>query len=170
MCIRDSPGGPRIDTLAAQGNGKAIPLPRAYLEEGSLDFSFSGLKSAVINFCHQAEQRKQMFQQADLAASFQQAVVDVLVHKTLLAASQFGIQTLLLAGGVAANSGLRERFTQECQQAGLRLVVPPPILCTDNAAMVACAAYYKYLRGDFAPLTLNAVPGLRLGEVAYEVL
>jgi len=158
------PGGPLVDRLAASGNGSAVPLPRAYLEEGSLDFSFSGLKSAVINYLHRARQRGEETNRADLAASFQQAVVDVLVNKTLEAAEQYKARTVLLAGGVAANSLLRSSMTGAASKYGIRLVYPPGILCTDNAAMIACAAYYRFLRGDFSDLTLNAVPGLELGE------
>lgn len=161
------PGGPLIDKLALDGNEKAVPLPRAYLEEGSLDFSFSGLKSAVINYRHRSQLKGEVINRADLAASFQRAVVDVLVDKTMEAAGRFGISTVLLAGGVAANRCLRETLAKECNSRGLRLVIPPPVLCTDNAAMISCAAYYKFLRGDFAPLTLNAVPGLKLGEERY---
>ncbi len=156
------PGGPLIDRLAAGGSGAAVALPRAYLEEGSLDFSFSGLKSAVVNYLHNARQRGEEVNLADLAASFQQAVVDVLVHKTLEAAVQYRARTILLAGGVAANRLLRSGVGEASASYGLRVVYPPPALCTDNAAMIACAAYYRYLRGDFAGLTLNAVPNLEL--------
>jgi N6-L-threonylcarbamoyladenine synthase len=156
------PGGPLIDRLADSGSGTAIALPRAYLEEGSLDFSFSGLKSAVINFLHNARQRGEEVIPADLAASFQQAVVDVLVYKTMEAAVQYRTGTVLLAGGVAANRRLRSAVSAAAADYGLRVVYPPPLLCTDNAAMIACAAYYRYLRGDFADLTLNAVPDLEI--------
>jgi N6-L-threonylcarbamoyladenine synthase len=156
------PGGPLVDRLAAGGDPRAIPLPRAYLEEGSLDFSFSGLKSSVINYLHRAGQRGEAVNKADLAAGFQQAVVDVLVDKAMTAAEQFGAGTLLLAGGVAANGLLRMQMSQSARRQGLRLVYPPGVLCTDNAAMIACAAYYRYLRGDFSDLTLNAIPGLEL--------
>jgi len=159
------PGGPLVDSLAASGNPSAVRLPRAYLEEGSLDFSFSGLKSAVINYLHRARQRGEETDKADLAASFQQAVVDVLVHKTLEASEQYYARTVLLAGGVAANRLLRSSMTEAASKYGLRLVYPPVILCTDNAAMIACAAYYRYLRGEFSDLTLNAVPGLELDEI-----
>jgi N6-L-threonylcarbamoyladenine synthase len=162
------PGGPLIDRLAREGNPKAISLPRAYLEEGSLDFSFSGLKSAVIYTLQRAEQRGQEINKSDLAASFQQALIDVLVDKTFNAAKDIGVSTILLAGGVAANSGLRLAITQRAAKSGYRVVIPPPVLCTDNAAMVACAGYYKLLRGATAPLTLNAVPDLKLGEERYE--
>ncbi|MFZ5645195.1 MAG: tRNA (adenosine(37)-N6)-threonylcarbamoyltransferase complex transferase subunit TsaD [Bacillota bacterium] len=156
------PGGPLVDKLAADGAGSAISLPRAYLEEGSLDFSFSGLKSAVINFLHRSRQRGEEVNHADLAASFQQAVVDVLVNKTMEAAKRYRARTVLLAGGVAANRLLRKEMAGASEKHGLNLVYPPGVLCTDNAAMIACAAYYKYLRGDFADLTLNAVPGLEM--------
>ncbi len=162
------PGGPLIDRLAQEGNHEAIKLPRAYLEEGSFDFSFSGLKSAVINYLHRARQRGEEISQADLAASFQKAVTDVLVDKTLAAARQTEVSVILLAGGVAANAGLRAELASRAGKESRRLVVPPPVLCTDNAAMIACVAYYKYLRGAFAPLTLNAVPDLKLGEERYE--
>ncbi|MFZ5647405.1 MAG: tRNA (adenosine(37)-N6)-threonylcarbamoyltransferase complex transferase subunit TsaD [Bacillota bacterium] len=158
------PGGPLVDRLAAGGDVNAVPLPRAYLEEGSLDFSFSGLKSAVINYLHRASQRGEEVNRADLAASFQQAVVDVLVNKTLDAAEQYSAKTVLLAGGVAANRRLRSSMTESSSSYGFRLVYPPASLCTDNAAMIACAAFYKYLRGDFVDLTLNAVPGLELDQ------
>lgn len=162
------PGGPVLDKLAGEGNPDSIFLPRAYLEEGSFDFSFSGLKSAVINFLHRSGQVGKTVNKADLAAGFQDAVVTVLVDKTLAAAGASGISTILLAGGVAANSRLRAVLATRAEKEGYNLVCPPASLCTDNAAMVACAAYYKYLRGDFAPLTLNAVPDLRLGEERYE--
>lgn len=161
------PGGPLIDKLAACGNKDAISLPRAYLEEGSFDFSFSGLKTAVINYIHRAEQHGEHINKSDLAASFRQAVVDVLVDKTLLAARQYDTKTIMLAGGVAANILLREQLSYRASKEGFRVVYPPPVLCTDNAAMVACAAYYKYQRQDFAPLTLNAVPNLQLGRDCY---
>ncbi|MHB8156174.1 MAG: tRNA (adenosine(37)-N6)-threonylcarbamoyltransferase complex transferase subunit TsaD [Desulfocucumaceae bacterium] len=156
------PGGPLVDRLAAGGNGSAISFPRAYLEEGSLDFSFSGLKSAVINYLHRSQQRGEEINPADLAASFQRAVVDVLIGKTIAAVNQFGAGTVLLAGGVAANGLLRENMGEASKKCGFRLVYPPGVLCTDNAAMIGCAAYYRYLRGEFAELTLNAVPGLEL--------
>ena len=161
------PGGPLIDRLAREGNPGAITLPRAYLEEGSLDFSFSGLKSAVINYLHRAGQRGEEVDQADLAAGFQRAVSDVLVDKTLDAARETGVSTILLAGGVAANAGLRAGLVERAAKESIRVVLPPPVLCTDNAAMIACAAYYRFLRGAFAPLTLNAVPDLKLGEDRY---
>lgn len=162
------PGGPLIDKLAREGNSEAIKLPRAFLEEGSLDFSFSGLKSAVLNYLNRARLLNQEIHQADLAASFQRAVVEVLVDKTIAAATDCGVKTIMLAGGVAANRSLRELLGSKAAPIGCRVVFPPLILCTDNAAMIACAGYYKYLRGDFAGLTLNAVPGLVLGQEKYE--
>jgi N6-L-threonylcarbamoyladenine synthase len=162
------PGGPLIDRLAREGNPKAISLPRAYLEEGSLDFSFSGLKSAVIYTLQRAAQRNEEINKADLAASFQEALIDVLVDKTFTAAQNTSVSTILMAGGVSANSRLRLAITERAAGSNYRMVVPPPVLCTDNAAMVACAGYYKLLRGATAPLTLNAVPDLKLGEERYE--
>ncbi|AGL01575.1 tRNA (adenosine(37)-N6)-threonylcarbamoyltransferase complex transferase subunit TsaD [Desulfoscipio gibsoniae] len=161
------PGGPLIDKLAASGDDTAIPLPRAYLAGDSLDFSFSGLKTAVINHLHRASQKGFHVNKANVAASFRRAAVDVLVDKTLLAARQHNTGTIMLAGGVAANQLLREEMTRRAHQEARRLIYPPPVLCTDNAAMIGCAAYYKYLRGDFAPLTLNAVPNLPLGQDRY---
>ena len=161
------PGGPLIDKLAQEGNPQAVQFPRAFLEEGSLDFSFSGLKSAVLNHLTRASMRNEEINQADLAASFQRAVVEVLVEKALLAVQQTGVKTLMLAGGVAANGGLRNLLQERAAAVGCRVIFPPLNLCTDNAAMIACAGYYKYLRDDFAPLTLNAVPGLTLGQDKY---
>ncbi|MEG6520486.1 tRNA (adenosine(37)-N6)-threonylcarbamoyltransferase complex transferase subunit TsaD [Desulfotomaculum sp. 1211_IL3151] len=161
------PGGPLIDKLAKTGNPEAIKFPRAYLEEGSFDFSFSGLKSAVLNYLNRAKMLNEEINQADLAASFQRAVVEVLVDKTIQAANETGVKTIVVAGGVAANQGLRQLLQERSASAGYQVFFPPLNLCTDNAAMIACAGYYKYLRGDFAPLTLNAVPGLPLGEEKY---
>jgi len=162
------PGGPLIERLAGAGDPEAITFPKAYLEEGSFDFSFSGLKSAVINYMHRAGQRGEEVDSADLAAGFQKAVTDVLVDKTIAAAKKAGVSTILLAGGVAANTRLRDELTGRAAKNSRRVICPPPVLCTDNAAMIAGAAYYKYLRGAFAPLTLNAVPDLKLGEERYE--
>ncbi|MEG6616612.1 tRNA (adenosine(37)-N6)-threonylcarbamoyltransferase complex transferase subunit TsaD [Peptococcaceae bacterium 1198_IL3148] len=161
------PGGPLIDKLARSGNAEAIPMPRAYLEEGSLDFSFSGLKSAVLNYLNRAQQKNIEVNKADLAASFQQAVVDVLVDKAVLAAERYRVKQIMLAGGVAANGLLRSELQLKAQAKGINVTYPPMVLCTDNAAMIACAGYYKYLRGDFAPLTLNATPNLTMGVDKY---
>ena len=161
------PGGPQIDNLAALGDEKAIFFPRAYLEEKSLDFSFSGVKTAVINYLNRCKQKGVPVNKPDVAASFRRAVVDVLVDKALQAVDLFGTNTIMLAGGVAANKLLRDELNYRSTKMGLYFIAPPPILCTDNAAMIACAAYYKYMRQEFAPLTLNAVPGLKLGEDRY---
>jgi len=161
------PGGPAIDAAARAGDSSVVKLPRAYLEEGSLDFSFSGLKTAVVNYVHRARQRGEALDAANLAAGFQRAVVDVLVDKTMAAAKRYETGVVMLAGGVAANSELRLRLDERAKSEGIELIYPPPVLCTDNAAMIACAGYYKFVRGDFAPLTLNAVPNLKLGEDKY---
>jgi N6-L-threonylcarbamoyladenine synthase len=155
------PGGPHIDRLAAQGN-PSYDLPRAWLEADSLDFSFSGLKSAVMNLIHNASQRKEAIREADLAASFQEAVLDVLVEKSLRAVKMTGVKRLVLAGGVSANSGLRVRLHQRCEREQIELMIPPLELCTDNAAMIAAAGTYQFLDGNFAELSLNADPNLSL--------
>jgi N6-L-threonylcarbamoyladenine synthase len=151
------PGGPHIDRLAAQGS-TVYPLPRAWLEKESLDFSFSGLKSAVMQFIKQNER----FSEKDLAASFQDAVLDVIVEKTFRAVEQKGVEHLVVAGGVAANSGLRTRLHNRTKQKNLTLSIPPLELCTDNAAMIASAAYFLYQEGLKADLELNAVANLPL--------
>lgn len=156
------PGGPQIQKTAENGNPEAFEFPRAMLETGSLDFSFSGMKSAVLNTLNTARMKDMELNKADLAASFQQAVVDVLVRKTVHALERTKVKTLLLAGGVAANALLRQALKEETAKRQVRFVYPPPVLCTDNGAMIAAAGYYHYLAGDFAPWNLNAVPGLNL--------
>jgi len=159
------PGGPKIDQLAREGNPEAIDFPRAWLgEEGRFDFSFSGLKTAVINYLHRARQRNQEISIPDLVASFQEALVEVLVEKTILAARTYKARSVLMSGGVAANSRLRRMMKERLQEAlpEVALRYPPPELCTDNAAMIAAAAYPRYLKGEFAGLDLNAHPGLGL--------
>jgi O-sialoglycoprotein endopeptidase (EC 3.4.24.57) len=156
------PGGPEIQRKARQGDAEAFDFPRAMLEPGSLDFSFSGVKSSVLNTINSARMKGQELNVSDIAASFQQAVVDVLVRKTKIALNQTGVKTLLLAGGVAANQSLRETLARELDNQQVRLVYPPPLFCTDNGAMIAATGYYRYLAGDFAPWTLNAIPGLGL--------
>ncbi len=156
------PGGPKIDQLAKEGNPCAVDFKRVYLEKGSLDFSFSGLKTSVLNYLNKEKQRGAEIHTADVAASFQQAVVDVLVDKAVFAAKLHGKNKIVLAGGVAANSGLRENLLRACKKAGIALYAPSPILCTDNAAMIACAAYYKYQDGLVDDLTLDAYPNLAL--------
>jgi N6-L-threonylcarbamoyladenine synthase len=155
------PGGPHIDRLAQVGN-PSISLPRSWLEPGSYDFSFSGLKSAVLNVLHNAAQRGEEIEPADLAASFQESVIEVLVEKTFNAVKEYGVKQLLLAGGVAANQGLRTELTKRSEREGIDLIIPPLSLCTDNAAMIAAAGYIKYIKGEFADLDLNAIPGLPL--------
>lgn len=156
------PGGPHIDRLADVGS-PIIDLPRAWLEEGSYDFSFSGLKSAVINTVHNAEQRGEVIAPEDLAASFQQSVIDVLVTKTVRAAKQYSVKQVLLAGGVAANKGLRSALDREFAAIeSVELIVPPLSLCTDNAAMIAAAGSIMYEKGQRSDFTLNANPGLDL--------
>ncbi|EWG08850.1 tRNA (adenosine(37)-N6)-threonylcarbamoyltransferase complex transferase subunit TsaD [Cytobacillus firmus] len=154
------PGGPHIDRLAHEGN-PTIQLPRAWLEEGSYDFSFSGLKSAVINTVHNAEQRGETIVPEDLAASFQDSVIDVLLTKTERAVKEYQVKQLLLAGGVAANKGLRASLEKKFgNKADIKLIIPPLSLCTDNAAMIAAAGSVLFEKGQFAGLDLNANPGL----------
>ncbi|TKC14439.1 tRNA (adenosine(37)-N6)-threonylcarbamoyltransferase complex transferase subunit TsaD [Robertmurraya kyonggiensis] len=153
------PGGPHIDRLAQVGE-PIINLPRAWLEEGSYDFSFSGLKSAVINTVHNAEQRGETIKPEDLAASFQESVIDVLVTKTLKATEEYKVNQVLLAGGVAANKGLRNRLEEAFGEINVELVIPPLSLCTDNAAMIAAAGSIFFEKGQRAGLNLNANPGL----------
>ena len=161
------PGGPIIDKLATQGNPAAIEFPRAWLDEDTpYDFSFSGLKTAVINHLYHAGRRGEKINPADLAASFQEALVDVLVAKTIKAAADYQAKLVLIAGGVASNSHLRRRLREKLttEQPATILHCPPPELCTDNAAMIAAAAYPEFLNANFAPLNLNAHPGLSLGK------
>ena len=154
------PGGPHIDRLAANGEA-TIDLPRAWLEDGSYDFSFSGLKSAVINTVHNAEQRGETIKPEDLAASFQESVVDVLVTKTLHAVKEYPVKQVLLAGGVAANKGLRAALTAAFSEIpDVGLIIPPLSLCGDNAAMIAAAGSILFEKGQRAGLALNANPGL----------
>ncbi|EKN71447.1 UGMP family protein [Neobacillus bataviensis LMG 21833] len=154
------PGGPHIDRLAQEGT-PTINLPRAWLEEGSYDFSFSGLKSAVINTVHNAEQRGEKIAPEDLAASFQASVIEVLVKKTEKAVAEYGVEQVLVAGGVAANKGLRNALEKSfSEKPGIELVIPPLSLCTDNAAMIAAAGSIMFEKGIRADLALNAIPGL----------
>jgi len=158
------PGGPVIDKQAKLGNPKAIHFPRVNFTDGSYDFSFSGLKTAVINFVNTARQKGDELNIPDICASFQQAVVDVLVDHTLKAAVNLNVKKIVIAGGVASNSLLRETLQRKAKKAGMEALFPAPILCTDNAAMIAAAGYYSFLKGEFADLTLNAVPYLVIGE------
>ena len=157
------PGGPKIDKLAKEGNPEAIKFPRAKLAN-PLNFSFSGLKSSVLNYLNQAEMKGDRINRADVAASFQDAVVDVLVDHTMQAMKENHINTLLLAGGVSANSRLREKIGEACNKEGYRLYYPPLSLCTDNAAMIGAAAAYKYERKEFSDINLNAVAHLPFSD------
>lgn len=158
------PGGPKIDKLAKEGNPSALQFPRARVEGCPYDFSFSGLKSAVLNYLHHAEQVGENINRADVAASFQKAVVDVLVDRTLQAANEYQIDKIALAGGVASNSALRAGMEAACRKAGKKLFYPSPVFCTDNAAMIGAAAYYEYKKGVRHGLDLNAVPNLKIGQ------
>ena len=158
------PGGPKIDKLAKEGNKEAIHFPRAFMEDAPYDFSFSGLKSAVLNYINGCKMKGESFDPADLAASFQKAVVEVLVGNSMKAAEELGISKFAIAGGVASNSALREAMIEACEKRKMKFYRPSPILCTDNAAMIGAAAYYEYISGARAGLDLNAVPNLKLGE------
>ena len=158
------PGGPKIDQKAKEGNPEAIAFPKAKVAGAKYDFSFSGVKSAVLNYQNHAKMMGEEICVADLVASFQKAVVDVLVEHTVDAAKEFGFHKVAIAGGVAANSCLREKMETACKKNELLLYYPPRIYCTDNAAMIASAGYYEYLQGKRAGLDLNAVPSLSLGR------
>ncbi|MFC7787286.1 tRNA (adenosine(37)-N6)-threonylcarbamoyltransferase complex transferase subunit TsaD [Rossellomorea sp. GCM10028870] len=153
------PGGPHIDRLAQEGEA-TLDLPRAWLEEGSFDFSFSGLKSAVINTLHNAKQKGVTIHPQDLAASFQASVIDVLVTKTIKAVKEFQVEQVLLAGGVAANKGLRAALQEAFEGVDAELVIPPLSLCTDNAAMIAAAGTVLFEQGKRGGMDMNAHPGL----------
>jgi N6-L-threonylcarbamoyladenine synthase len=156
------PGGPNIQKAAFEGNAAAFDFPRAMLETGSFDFSFSGLKSSVLNTLNSARMKGEILNTANLAASFQAAVVEVLVQKTLRALEKYPIKTLALAGGVAANSNLRQALQQELDHREISFVYPSPVYCTDNGAMIALAGYYRFMNDDYASWKLNAVPGLNM--------
>ena len=158
------PGGPKIDKLSKEGNPDAIQFPRAKVGDCPYDFSFSGVKSAVLNYLNQAQMKGEEVNRADLAASFQKAVVDVLVEHTMMAAKDFGMKKVAIAGGVASNGTLRAAMEQACKENGYSFYRPSPIFCTDNAAMIGVAAYYEYKKGTRHGWDLNAVPNLKLGE------
>lgn len=158
------PGGPKIDKVAKEGNAMAITFPRAKVGENLYDFSFSGLKSAVLNYLNSCEMKNEEYRVSDVAASFQKAVVDVLVDHAVHAAEEYNFDKLAIAGGVASNSALREAMQEACAKRAIAFYRPSPIYCTDNAAMIAVAGYYDYINGVRSGLDLNAVPGLRLGE------
>ena len=158
------PGGPKIDKAAKEGNKHAVEFPRAKIEGAPYDFSFSGLKSAVLNYINHAKMTGQEICVPDLVASFQNAVVDSLVNRTVAAAKEYGYDKVAIAGGVASNSALRAEMKKACRKAHLSFYHPSPIFCTDNAAMIGVAAYYEYQKGVRAGWDLNAVPNLKLGE------
>ena len=156
------PGGPAVQKEAEKGNPDAIRFPRVNMGEDGFDFSFSGVKTAVINYIHNAEQKGLEINKADVAASFQEAVVDVLSSHLMDCAKKCGVDKIALAGGVASNKPLRERIEEKAKNNGFELSCPTPIMCTDNAAMIGCAGYYAYQNGEVAGLDLNAVASLPL--------
>ena len=158
------PGGPKIDKLAKEGNPHAIDFPRAHMEDAPYDFSFSGVKSAVLNHLNKCRMTGEPIVEADIAASFQQAVVDVLVDNAIRAAKDYHMDRLAIAGGVASNGALRAAMEAACEKEGIRFYRPSPIFCTDNAAMIGVAAYHEYRKGTRHGWDLNAVPNLKLGE------
>lgn len=158
------PGGPKIDRLSREGNAEAIPFPKAKIADAPYDFSFSGLKSAVLNYLNGCQMKGIEANRADVAASFQKAVCDVLVEHAMLAVKESGLDCLAIAGGVASNGTLRASMEQACAKNGIRFFRPSPILCTDNAAMIGAAGYYEFKKGVRSGLDLNAVPNLKLGE------
>ena len=157
------PGGPKIDKLSREGNPDAILFPKAKIAENEYDFSFSGLKSAVLNYLNACQMKGEPVDQADVAASFQKSVIDVLVEHSLHAVRAYGYDKFAIAGGVASNSSLREAFERECEKRKISFFHPSPIYCTDNAAMIGAAAYYEYMKGVRHGYDLNAVPNLKLG-------
>lgn len=158
------PGGPKIDRLSKEGNPDAISFPKARVADAPYDFSFSGLKSAVLNYLNGCRMKGEPIIEADVAASFQKAVIDVLVEHSMTAVKEFGFDKFAIAGGVASNSSLRLAMEEACRKNHVAFYYPSPVFCTDNAAMIGTAAYYEYLAGTRHGLDLNAVPNLKLGE------
>ena len=158
------PGGPKIDRIAREGNPDAIKFPKANVDGAKYDFSFSGLKSAVLNYINGCKMKGESFDPADIAASFQKAVVEVLVEKSMQAAEDYSMRKFAIAGGVASNTSLRTAMEAACAKRGIQFYHPSPIYCTDNAAMIGVAAYYEYIKGTRHSWDLNAVPNLKLGE------
>ncbi|WP_373218050.1 tRNA (adenosine(37)-N6)-threonylcarbamoyltransferase complex transferase subunit TsaD [Ruminococcus sp. 5_1_39BFAA] len=158
------PGGPKIDKLSKEGNPEAIIFPKGKIGDSPYDFSFSGVKSAVLNYLNNAQMKGEEVNRADLAASFQKSVVDVLVEHTMLAAKDYQMDKIAIAGGVASNGTLRDAMTKACEANGYKFYRPSPIFCTDNAAMIGVAAYYEFIKGTRHGWDLNAVPNLKLGE------
>lgn len=158
------PGGPKIDALAKEGNRDAIAFPRAKVDGNEYDFSFSGLKSSVLNYLNQCEMKQIEVNRADVAASFQYAVIDVLTTHAIHAVKESGMNKLAIAGGVASNSSLRKNLQEACEREGIQFYHPSPIYCTDNAAMIGVAGYYAFRNGVRHGLDLNAVPNLKIGQ------
>lgn len=158
------PGGPKIEKASHAGNADAIPFPRAKVSGSAYDFSFSGLKSAVLNYLNGCRMKNIPIVQEDVAASFQKAVIDVLVDNAMRAAQEYQAEKFAIAGGVASNAVLRQRMETACKERGIRFYYPSPVLCTDNAAMIGTAAYYEYQAGRRDDWSLNAVPNLKLGS------
>ncbi len=158
------PGGPKIDKISKEGNENAIEFPRAKFHDDTLDFSFSGLKSAVLNYINTCKMKDIEINVADVAASFQKAVIDVLKENVFLTCERKKVDKIAIAGGVASNSTLREELIKEGKKKGVEILFPARILCTDNAAMIGSAAYYEFMNGNIANLDLNAKPNLKLGE------
>ena len=157
------PGGPKIEALAKEGDKNAILFPRAKVNDSKMDFSFSGLKSSVLNYLNKCEMKGEEVNRADVAASFQEAVVDVLSSHGVEAAKELGYKKLAIAGGVASNGAFRAKMIERCKEAGIEFYHPSPIFCTDNAAMIGVCGYYDYINGVRSGLDLNAVPGLKIG-------
>lgn len=158
------PGGPKIDKVSKEGDPEAIAFPRAHVADAPYDFSFSGMKSAVLNYINGCRMKGEEFSQADVAASFQKAVTDVLVDNAMHAVEEYHIDKFAIAGGVASNSALRASMKEACERRGVKFYYPSPVYCTDNAAMIGAAAYYEYINGTRHGWDLNAVPNLKLGE------
>ena len=158
------PGGPKIDKLSKEGNADAITFPKAHITDSVYDFSFSGVKSAVLNYINGCKMKGEEYNTADIAASFQKAVTDVLVENAMRAVKEYGLNKFAIAGGVASNSTLRSAMQKACEKNDVEFYHPSPIYCTDNAAMIGVAAYYEYIRGTRHGWDLNAVPNLKLGE------
>ncbi|MDU7029782.1 tRNA (adenosine(37)-N6)-threonylcarbamoyltransferase complex transferase subunit TsaD [uncultured Robinsoniella sp.] len=158
------PGGPKIDKLSKEGNPDAIKFPKAHVADAPYDFSFSGLKSSVLNYINGCKMKNETIIEADVAASFQKAVTEVLVEHAMMAVKEYGYDKFAIAGGVASNTTLRRAMEEACRNNGVQFYHPSPVFCTDNAAMIGVAAYYEFIQGTRHGLDLNAVPNLKLGE------
>lgn len=162
----DYPGGKHIDNAAKQGNPDRYPLPHPKVTGSEYDFSFSGLKTAVINLVHNAEQKREKVNAVDVAASFQKTVCEILVQKTMLAAKNYGYKTICLAGGVSANSGVRKAIADACEENSYKLFMPSLEYCGDNAAMIGCQGYFDYISGKRADMSLNGIATLSLDDIS----